>query len=236
MLAWGNPTRTLINTAPAQRSPWAHAFLCQISEHTLQRAHTCTHTHKPRRHAGACCAHTHTQHTLVGTAWPHTHTHARAHTERQPSLSADGVREGEGQDPLWGIPPPLQFCCLWAPFSQGVPGAATPAVALTHCRTLWARRGHGSRHPTVWGQHTSHPSAEAGALCQTGEGTNGTDRAFQSEGSSRTTGPFCPISLPWRLSHWSRREVEASLRMWPKVATVSGSNKRGSACCWKTSA
>lgn len=66
--------RTLINTdAQPHASPWAHAFLRQISEHTLKRAHTCTHT---SRHARACCTHTPPAHTCEhGTHCSGTHAH-----------------------------------------------------------------------------------------------------------------------------------------------------------------
>lgn len=69
--------RTLINTDVRPRaSPWARAFLCQISEHTLKRAHTCTHT---SRHAGACCTHTHPAHTREHGIATHAHTCSGTH-------------------------------------------------------------------------------------------------------------------------------------------------------------
>lgn len=43
--------------------------------------------------------------------------------------------------------------------------------------------------PTTWGQHTpTHLQKQGSPVAQTGEGTNGTDRAFQSKGSSELPG------------------------------------------------
>lgn len=59
--------------------------------------------------------------------------------------------------------------------------------------------------PTVWGQHTPTHLQKQGALwlrqgkAQMGQTGPSNLRAAQNYQA------FCPISLPWRLSHWSRR-------------------------------
>ena len=204
---------------------------------TLKRAHTCTYT---SRHAGACCIHTHTQHTLVSTGMVTLmHTHAQANTD-QPPLDADGVREGDGVGPLWGSL--LQRTALLpvgtVPRGVASAGSHGDSSSFAQCRALWARHGHGSPHPRhVAPAHSPHLQKQRSPAAQQGKAPMG-QTGPSNPRAAQNYQAFCPISLPRALSHWSRQEVQASLRMWsvPKSALHLAQTKWGSACCWKTSA
>lgn len=84
---------------------------------------------------------------------------------------------------LYGDPSSnLQFCCLWAPFSQGIASAGRHGDSRS-CHSL----PHAVGQAWAWlplppprGVSTlpTHLQKQGVSVAQTGEGTNGTDRAF----------------------------------------------------------
>lgn len=108
-----------------------------------------------------------------------------------------------------GNPPShLQFCCQGTvlPGSAGSRGHSSSSHSLPDAvGQAWAC----SRHPDRKPAH-SHPSAEAGGpVAQTGKAQMGQTGPSNLR-AAQNYRAFALILLPWRLSHWSRREVGAS--------------------------